>query len=75
MATKIQICVALEMPEVEAGVLLTWPAKAEDWTTAQRAAQANPTAGPHVVVPQGVLFLLPHCSQPLKEDGHSAVLI
>lgn len=69
MATKIQLCVTLEMQEVGAGVLLTWPAKAEDWTT----AQANPTAGPHG--PQGVLFLFPHCSQPLKEDGHRAVLI
>lgn len=48
MATKIQLCVALEMQEVGAGVFLTWPAHAEDWTTAQQAAQANPTSGPHI---------------------------
>lgn len=48
MATKIQIGVALEMQEVGSGVLLTWPAQAEDWPTAQRAAQTNPTAGPHI---------------------------
>lgn len=60
------------MQEVGAGVLLTQPAHAEDWTTAQRVARANPTAGPHI--PYGVLFLLPHWSQPLKGGGHWAVL-
>lgn len=72
MATKTQICMALEVREVGTRVLLTWLTKAEDWTTAQRAARANLPAGPHI--PQGVLFLLLRCSQPLKEDGHRVVL-
>lgn len=64
---------ALEMGEAGAGVPLTWPAKAEDWATAQQAAQANPTVGSHI--PQGVLFLHPHCRQPPKEGGNRVVLI
>lgn len=73
MATKIQICCGSGDAGSWGRVLLTWPAKAEDWATAQQAAQTNPTAEPHV--PQGVLFLLPRRSQPQKEDGHSAVAV